>query len=53
MNTLAEQLKETTDLDEKLRLIEEAMEKAKVESKKNNVVAPVDPMDNLLCQSCQ
>lgn len=53
MNTLTEQLKETTDLDEKLRLIDEMMKLATPKEVSGKVIAPVDPSDALLCQGCQ
>lgn len=53
MSALTEQLKDTTNLDEKLRLIDEMMKAVTPQKTSNGVVVPVDPMENLLCQSCQ
>lgn len=43
------------ELEEKLKLIEEAMKEAKGDKKKEAaaLTALVDPMDNLLCEGCQ
>lgn len=54
MSTLTQQLKDTTDLDEKLRLIDEMLKLAKPQVVNGKVVAPVDPFDSLVCQGgCQ
>lgn len=54
MNTLTEQLNETKDLDEKLRLIDELLAKQNlITPNSRELKAPVDPMAALICQGCQ
>lgn len=53
MNVLAEQLKETEDLDEKLRLIDEMIKLATPKTVNGKVLAPIDPSVALACDGCQ
>lgn len=57
-NPLAEQLKEEMSLEDKLALIDKAMNDKKFQENFNAangraLDTPVDPMDALLCEGCQ
>ena len=52
--TLAQQIEgDDLSLDEKLDLIDRAMEEANANNRLDGIVVPVDPMDMLQCESCQ
>ena len=53
MSTLTQQLKDTTDLDEKLRLIDEMVAKASTAVKSGNLIAPSDPALMFTCDGCE
>lgn len=53
MNTLTDQLKDTQDLDEKLRLIDEMVANATAAVKTGKLVAPTDPALMFTCDGCE
>lgn len=53
MSTLTQELKDTTDLDEKLMLIDEMLAKAEAKKQTSGFLAPVDPAELTLCIGCQ
>lgn len=53
MSTLSEQLKNTEDLDEKLRLIDEMMKLVTPRVVNGKVIAPADPSILTICDGCE